>query len=52
LVNSTAAARVNGYVTGSGRPADIQANIGKLGLDRSGQQALIKLARAPMVHCQ
>jgi len=44
FVNSTAAARVNGYISGHGKPEEIHAIIDKLGLSAAGQQRLLKIA--------
>ena len=44
FVNSTAAARVNGYVGGHGRPEDITANMEKLGLSIAGQKRLLEMS--------
>jgi len=40
FVNSTAAARINGYVGGHGRPEDLEANFAKLGLSAAGRERL------------
>jgi methionine-S-sulfoxide reductase len=44
FVNSTAAARVNGYVGGHGTPEEIKANIESLGLSTAGQKRLLEIA--------
>ena len=44
FVNSTAAARLNGYLDGKGRMRQLDAEIGKLGLSEEGQKRLRKLA--------
>ena len=44
FVNSTAAARVNGYVGGHGEPEEITANIERLGLSTAGQKRLLELS--------
>ena len=44
FINSTAAARVNGYVSGHGSPEEINANIKSLGLSTEGQQRLLEIA--------
>ena len=43
FVNSTAAARVNGYVGGHGEPEEITANIGSLGLSTAGRRRLLEI---------
>ena len=43
FVNSTAAARVNGYLGGYGTPADLQAEIDDLGLSPEAQEALLEI---------
>ena len=44
FVNSTAAARVNGYVGGHGAPDEIKANLASLGLSTAGQKRLLEIA--------
>jgi peptide-methionine (S)-S-oxide reductase len=44
FVNSTAAARVNGYVGGHGEPEEITANIESLGLSGPGQKRLLEIS--------
>jgi len=44
FVNSTAAARVNGYVGGHGTPEEIMANIERLGLSGAGQKQLLEIS--------
>jgi hypothetical protein len=44
FVNSTAAARVNGYVGGHGAPDEIRANLASLGLSTAGQKRLMEIA--------
>ena len=44
FINSTAAARVNGYVSGYGTPAGVKANLEKLGLSDAGGQLLLDIA--------
>jgi peptide-methionine (S)-S-oxide reductase len=44
FVNSTAAARVNGYVGGHGKPEEITANIENLGLSIAGQKRLLQIS--------
>ena len=43
IVNSTAAARVNGYLGGYGTLADLQAEIDRLGLSPEAQSALLEI---------
>jgi len=45
FVNSTAAARLNGYLDGHGRSQQLEAEIQKLGLSSDGQVRLRRLAR-------
>jgi len=45
FVNSTAAARVNGYVGSHGKPEEIMANIERLGLSGVGQKQLLELSK-------
>jgi peptide methionine sulfoxide reductase MsrA len=52
FVDSTATARVNGYLMGSGSLADLRANLPHLGLSPAGQDSLLKRFGAPGVHCQ
>ena len=49
FIDSTAAARVNGYLGGNGTLAALQAEIEDLGLSQAGQQTLLDLvsARSP-----
>ena len=44
FVNSTAAARVNGYVGGNGEPEEIAANIESLGLSTAAQKRLLEIS--------
>jgi methionine-S-sulfoxide reductase len=44
LVNSTAAARVNGYLAGHGTPEGFQRDLPGLGLSPAGRNKLIKIA--------
>ena len=44
FVNSTAAARVNGYVGGHGEPEKIAANIETLGLSTAAQKRLLEIS--------
>jgi methionine-S-sulfoxide reductase len=44
FINSTAAARVNGYVSGHGIPARVKANLENLGLSDAGSQLLLDIA--------
>jgi len=43
FVNSTGAARVNGYVGGHGTPEEIKANLKTLGLSDEGQKSLLAI---------
>jgi peptide-methionine (S)-S-oxide reductase len=45
FVNSSAAARVNGYVSGYGDLAQLQAEVASLGLSPQGSQHLLETAR-------
>jgi peptide-methionine (S)-S-oxide reductase len=45
FVNSTAAARVNGYLGGYGTLADLQVEIDDLGLSPEAQEALLEIVR-------
>ena len=45
LMNSTAAARVNGYLSGYGTAAALQEEINSLGLSPAGQRRLLDLAK-------
>jgi len=45
FVNSTAAARVNGYLGGYGTLANLQAEIDDLGLSPEAQEALLEIVR-------
>jgi len=45
FVNSTAAARVNGYLSGHGTPEEIDATIANLGLSAAGQQRLLGISK-------
>jgi len=52
FVNSTAAARVNGYVGGNGSMEQLREEIGKLGLSPAGRERLLEIARrASPVRC-
>jgi methionine-S-sulfoxide reductase len=42
LMNSTAAARVNGYLGGYGTPAALQADIDRLGLSEAAREELLQ----------
>jgi len=46
FVNSTAAARINGYVGGHGRPEDVEATIAKLGLSAGGREQLLAISKS------
>jgi peptide-methionine (S)-S-oxide reductase len=43
FVDSTGAARVNGYVSGYGKPEEIKANLESLGLSDEGQKRLLAI---------
>lgn len=45
LVNSTAVARVNGFIGGHSSVAEVQAVLDELGLSPQGQQQLLQIAR-------
>lgn len=45
FVNSTAAARVNGYISGHGTPEEIDAALASLGLSPAGQQRLLGISK-------
>ena len=45
LVDSTAAARVNGYLAGYGTPEGLQAELDDLGLSPAGRQELLSVVR-------
>lgn len=45
FVDSTAAARVNGYVAGYGDREQLEAEIDQLGLSENGRQALLRIVR-------
>jgi methionine-S-sulfoxide reductase len=44
FINSTAAARVNGYIGGHGTPEEVKASIENLGLSTAGQQHLLVIS--------
>ncbi|MFZ0131742.1 MAG: hypothetical protein WAK95_04320 [Desulfobacterales bacterium] len=46
MVDSTAAARVNGYLGGCGTAADLQADIDRLGLSDDAARYLQKVHRS------
>jgi peptide-methionine (S)-S-oxide reductase len=46
LTNSTAAARINGYIGGFGDPQVLQKEIGSLGLSEAGQQELLDVTES------
>jgi len=46
LINSTAAARVNGYLAGYGTYKDLQAEINDFGLSQSARTKLLNRVRA------
>ena len=45
FVNSTAAARVNGYLVGYGSSEEIKATVEKLGLSNAGREQVAAIAR-------
>ena len=45
LVNSTAAARVNGYLDGYGNLQEIEAEVGNLGLSPGGTNKLVDMVK-------
>jgi peptide-methionine (S)-S-oxide reductase len=45
LVNSTAAARVNGYLEGFGNLKEIEAEVGNLGLSTKGASKLVDIVK-------
>jgi peptide-methionine (S)-S-oxide reductase len=45
LVNSTAAARVNGYLDGYGNLREIEAEVGSLGLSPEGAKKLVDMVK-------
>lgn len=45
FADSTAAARVNGYLGGHGKAADLEAEIGRLGLSPPAQEHLLRAVR-------
>lgn len=45
LIQSTAAARVNGFAGGNGTRASLQAQIDQLGLSEQGKQELLRITR-------
>ena len=46
LVDSRVAARINGYLAGCGRLADLEGEIDEMNLDRDGRDALLRLVRS------
>ena len=44
FINSTAAARVNGYVSGHGAPDDVKTNLANLGLSAASSNRLLEIA--------
>jgi peptide-methionine (S)-S-oxide reductase len=49
--DSTAAARVNGYVIGYGKPETLQKELVSYGLSQTGRKALLELASAESAVC-
>lgn len=45
FINSTAAARVNGYIAGHGTPARLEAELPLLGLSEAGKKLLVEILR-------
>lgn len=45
FVNSTAAARINGYIAGHGTPEEINATIANLGLSSTGRERLLAISK-------
>ena len=45
FVDSTASARVNGYVGGNGTLTQVQETVGRLGLSEAGQEKLLQIAK-------
>jgi len=45
FVDSTAAARVNGYVGGNGTLEQVRETVGQLGLSEGGQERLLEIAQ-------
>jgi hypothetical protein len=45
LVNSTAAARTNGYISGHGTFSQLQEELSGFGLSPQGEQRLLKIVR-------
>jgi len=45
FVNSTAVARANGYLGGNGSRAQLEAELGSLGLSAEGEQELVRIVR-------
>jgi peptide-methionine (S)-S-oxide reductase len=45
FVNSTAVTRINGYVSGYGRMADLEKELGELGLSPNGNEKLLEIMR-------
>ena len=50
FINSTAAARVNGYVSGYGIPQEIMANLEKLGMSKSSSELLLEISTKGSIH--
>ncbi len=45
FINSTAAARTNGYIAGYGRLSQLEREIGTLGLSKAGQKRLLEMVK-------
>ena len=52
FTDSTAVARVNGYLGGRTPAASIESQLSKLGLNSEGQKLLLKLSASPALECQ
>ena len=50
FINSTAAARVNGYVSGYGTPQEITENLEKIGMSKSSSELLLEIATNGSIH--
>jgi peptide-methionine (S)-S-oxide reductase len=46
LADSTAAARVNGYLGGFGTSADLKADLNRLGLSAEGSRYLLRIVES------
>ena len=50
FINSTAAARINGYVSGYGTLQEIEGNLKNLGLSDDGNKLLLEIATRGSIH--